>query len=41
MRSNTRTLDDKLINTSAGTIVRVRETGNATTSRRASWEQLR
>lgn len=41
MRSKTRTLDDKLINTSAGSIVRVRETGNAATSRRASWEQLR
>jgi type IV pilus assembly protein PilY1 len=41
MRSRTRSLDDKLINTSAGTIVRVRETGNAVPSRRASWEQLR
>lgn len=41
MRSRTRTLDDKLINTSAGSIVRVRETGNSTTSRRAAWEQIR
>jgi len=40
MRSKNRSLDDKLINTSGGTIERVRETGNATPSRRASWEQL-
>jgi type IV pilus assembly protein PilY1 len=40
MRSKTRTLDDKLVNTSAGTIVRVRESGNSVPSRRASWEQL-
>ena len=40
MRSKSRTLDDKLINTSDGSIVRVRELGNAKPSRRASWEQL-
>ncbi len=40
MRSRDRKLDDKLINTSAGTIVRVREAGNAATSRRAAWEQI-
>lgn len=32
--------DDKLINTSAGTIVRVREKGNAAVSRRGAWEQI-
>ena len=41
MRSRDRKLDDKLINTSAGSIVRVRESGNTSASRRASWEQLR
>ena len=41
MRSRDRKLDDKLINTSAGNIVRVRESGNASASRRASWEQIR
>jgi len=41
MRSKTRTLDDKLINTSSGSIVRVRESGNLTPSRRAAWEQIR
>ena len=41
MRSKNRALDDKLINTSAGTIVRVRENGNAAPSRRAAWEQIR
>ena len=40
MRSFTKSLDDKLINTSAGTILRVREAGTSTTSRRAAWEQL-
>ena len=33
--------DDKFINTSAGTIVRVRESGNQTPSRRSAWEQVR
>ena len=32
--------DDKLVNTSAGSIVRVRETGNQKPSRRAAWEQI-
>lgn len=41
MRSRDRTLDDKLINTSAGTILKVREAGSSATSRRTSWEQLR
>lgn len=40
MRSGNRKLDDKLINTSAGSILRVREAGNTATSRRAAWEQL-
>jgi len=45
MRSGTKnpnggSLDDKLINTSAGNIVRVRENGNPTPSRRAAWEQI-
>ncbi len=40
MRSKDRKLDDKLINTSAGSIVRVRESGNTTPSRRAAWEQI-
>ncbi|WP_158219833.1 pilus assembly protein [Ideonella sp. A 288] len=41
MRSKKRNLDDKLINTSDGSIVRVREKGNEQTSRRAAWEQIR
>jgi len=32
--------DDKLVNTSAGSIVRVRESGNQKPSRRAAWEQI-
>lgn len=40
MRSGTKNLDDKLINTSAGNIVRVRESGNPKPSRRAAWEQI-
>jgi type IV pilus assembly protein PilY1 len=40
MRTRDRKLDDKLINTSAGNIVRVRESGSTATSRRAAWEQL-
>jgi len=40
MRSRDRKLDDKLINTSAGTILKVREAGSTATSRRTSWEQL-
>lgn len=41
MRGADRKYDDKLINTSAGTIVRVREAGNALPSRRSAWEQVR
>ncbi|OYV01940.1 MAG: pilus assembly protein PilY [Burkholderiales bacterium PBB5] len=41
MRSSDKKLDDKLINTSAGSIVRVRETGKRDTSGRAAWEQLK
>lgn len=33
--------DDKLINTSAGSIVRVRERGSVAPSRRSAWEQIR
>ena len=40
VRTQNRSLDDKLVNTSNGTVVRVREAGNAATSRRTSWEQL-
>jgi hypothetical protein len=40
VRSQNRRLDDKLVNTSDGSVVRVREAGNAATSRRTSWEQL-
>lgn len=40
IRAKDRRLDDKLINTSDGSVVRVREAGNATTSGRVSWEQL-
>ena len=32
--------DDKFINTSAGTIVRVRESGSQAKSRRSAWEQV-
>ncbi|MBI3368740.1 MAG: pilus assembly protein PilY [Burkholderiales bacterium] len=41
MRSKDPGLDDKLINTSAGSISRVRETGTSKTSRRAAWEQIK
>lgn len=40
IRAQDRRLDDKLVNTSAGTIVRVREAGNTVNSGRVSWEQL-
>jgi type IV pilus assembly protein PilY1 len=40
MRSQDPKLDDKLINTSAGTILKLREAGSTATSRRAAWEQL-
>ena len=40
MRSKKKKLDDKLINTSAGSIVRVRESGNQQNSARAAWEQI-
>lgn len=40
IRTQDRRLDDKLINTSDGSVVRVREAGNAATSGRVSWEQL-
>ncbi len=40
IRTQNRRLDDKLVNTSNGTVVRVREAGNAATSGRVSWEQL-
>jgi type IV pilus assembly protein PilY1 len=41
IRSQTRSLDDKLINTSSGSVLRVREAGNSATSGRVSWEQLK
>jgi type IV pilus assembly protein PilY1 len=41
IRAQTRTLDDKLVNTSAGGVMRVRESGNGSRSGRAAWEQLR
>ncbi|HMW22793.1 MAG TPA: PilC/PilY family type IV pilus protein [Burkholderiaceae bacterium] len=40
IRAQNRRLDDKLINTSDGSVVRVREAGNAAVSGRVSWEQL-
>ncbi|MDQ6626975.1 MAG: PilC/PilY family type IV pilus protein [Pseudomonadota bacterium] len=41
IRSQDRTLDDKLINTSSGSVLGVRESGNGTRSARAAWEQIR
>jgi type IV pilus assembly protein PilY1 len=40
IRAKDRTLDDKLVNTSDGTLVRVREAGGNRTSGRAGWEQI-
>ena len=40
IRAQNRSLDDKLINTSDGSVVRVREAGSSAVSGRASWEQL-
>jgi type IV pilus assembly protein PilY1 len=40
IRTKDRTLDDKLVNTSDGTVVRIRETGGSRSSGRASWEQI-
>ena len=40
VRASDRALDDKIVNTSSGTTVRIRESGITATSGRASWEQL-
>jgi type IV pilus assembly protein PilY1 len=40
IRARDRKLDDKLVNTSAGSLVRIRETGSGQRSGRAGWEQL-
>lgn len=40
IRAKDRKLDDKLVNTSDGTMVRVREAGGARPSGRAGWEQI-
>lgn len=40
IRTKDRKLDDKLVNTSDGTVVRVRETGGSRPSGRAGWEQI-
>ena len=40
VRSSDRTLDDKVVNTSSGTAVRIRESGSSAVSGRSSWEQL-
>ncbi|WP_338414296.1 PilC/PilY family type IV pilus protein [uncultured Sphaerotilus sp.] len=40
IRSTNRTLDDKLISLSTGTIMKVRESGLSQTSGRAGWEQI-
>jgi type IV pilus assembly protein PilY1 len=40
IRAQNRRLDDKLVNTSNGSIVRIREAGSSTRSGRVSWEQL-
>lgn len=40
IRAQDRRLDDKLLNTSSGSVVRVREAGSPFTSGRAGWEQL-
>lgn len=40
MRARDRRLDDKLVNTSNGDLVRIREAGNPLTSGRAGWEQI-
>ncbi len=41
LKTPTRTLEDKLVSTSAGTVVRVRESGGGPSSGRVGWEQLR
>jgi type IV pilus assembly protein PilY1 len=41
IRARDRRFDDKLINTSDGTIVNVYEQGNTKTSTRSSWEQIK
>ncbi len=41
IRAQDKHYDDKLINTSAGTIVNVYEQGNTKSSSRASWEQIK
>jgi len=41
LRTSDKRHDDKLINTSAGTVVRAREAADGNVSRRMSWEQLR
>lgn len=40
VRASDRALDDKIVNTSSGTTVRIRESGITATSGRSSWEQL-
>lgn len=40
IRSRNRQLDDKLLNTSGGSVMRIREQGNTRSSGRAGWEQL-
>ena len=40
IRAKDRKLDDKLVGTSDGTMVRVREAGGSRTSGRAGWEQV-
>ncbi|MCK6423515.1 MAG: pilus assembly protein PilY [Burkholderiaceae bacterium] len=40
IRARNRALDDKLVNTSSGSVLRVREAGSTATSGRVSWEQL-
>jgi type IV pilus assembly protein PilY1 len=41
IRAQDRRYDDKLINTSDGTVVNVYEQGNTKSSSRASWEQIK
>lgn len=40
VRASDRALDDKIVNTSSGTTVRIRESGITATSGRSSWEHL-
>ncbi len=41
IRAQNRAFDDKLVNTTAGNVLRVRETGNVLPSSRAAWEQVK